>query len=110
MSDPAVTIRKRFPRWRTDPYQKEAVDSLLRVVFAAEAVDRQLGVVAESVAYFLSDPPASLSFGAPARQVKNAAKRLRSLADQLERAVKKLDDLGAYVSQFETREPREARA
>lgn len=100
MTEPATMIRRALPG--KDPYSATARDAALRLLFAAEAAEREIAVVGTCLAYFLEDPPASLSYGAPARQATTAAERLRNLADQLDRAVTKFLLLEEYGNQFDT--------
>lgn len=100
MSDPAAIIRSAFPRWRADPYQRTAVDALLRILFAGEAVTHQLSTVETCLVAFLDDPPLSLAFRSPARQAETLARQLDALAHELRKGSKQLRELEPYVDQF----------
>ncbi len=102
LTDIAKTIRARFPRWRRDPYQKAAVDAALRVIFAAENAQRELGTLEEILVFFLSDVPLSLLFGQPHAQADTLARKLEVLASELRKGSKVFKDLEPYVDQFIT--------
>lgn len=101
VTDVATIVRNRFPAWRRDPYQKAAVDALLRILFAGEAVQTKLGRLEEAIACFLEDPPSSLAFDAPARQCERLAASLQHLARSMLRNARALRDLRAYADQFD---------
>lgn len=107
MSDPAQFIRAQFPGHRSDPYQKAAVDALLRIVFAGENVENELANVETVIAFFLDDPPISLSFGAPSSQCRRLARKLEVLAHQLRKGADTLSGLAAYADQFNARNTHE---
>lgn len=114
MTDPAAIVRRAFPAWQRDPYHHTAVDAILRILFAGEAVQANLGRLEEAIAYFLEDPPSSLAFDTPARQCERLAASLHRLARSMLQNAQRLRDLRAYTDQFDshdsmTREEVDAR-
>lgn len=101
MTDPARLVRSHFPNWRRDPYQKAACDAILRILFAGEAVQTNLGQLEEAIAYFLDDAPSSLAFDAPARQCERIAASLQHLARSMLRNAQRLRSLRAYTDMFD---------
>jgi len=94
-------VYQAFPRWRDDPYQNEAVHAMLRLLHAADAVRTKLRALDEAMAFFLADPPLSLTFHAPARGAESCAVSLVALANEIRKAVKDLQGLEPYAVQFE---------
>lgn len=101
--DPASIVRETFPNWRRDPYQKAAVDVLLRTLFAGETVSKRLDELENAIALLLEDAPTSLLYNAPRVQVSRLATSLERLAKDLRKLEPKLSDLEAWVDQFSTR-------
>ena len=100
MTDPAAIVRRAFPAWRRDPYQRVAVNALLRILFAGENAERALADVETCIAFFLEDPPLSLAFCSPRLRVEALAKRFDVLAGELRKAANQLQTLEPYVDQF----------
>ena len=100
MTDPAAIVRRAFPNWRHDPYQRVAVNALLRVLFAGENTERALTDVDTCIAFFLEDPPLSLAFQSPRLKIEALATRLDVLAGELRKAARQLQGLEPYIDQF----------
>lgn len=103
MSDPAQFIRAQFPGHRSDPYQKAAVDALLKIIFAGENTEAALKDLVTAVSFFIEDPPLSLAFNTPARHAEQLAQKLVALAAELRKGAHTLKDLAAYADQFGNR-------
>lgn len=103
MADTADLIRSAFPRWRDDPYQHAAVDALCAAIFAGENAERAIDALGEAVAFFIHDPPLSLTLSAPRHSLEVVARRLDGLAAQIRLSLRAIADLEPYADQFGTR-------